>query len=173
MIKVRDALPADFAACAAIAVDSEIGCRYGFEASGLEAKMTSAQAAGAMVFVAENEAGADADSSDREGPAPASPAPRGLLGFAWVDPKGAFGSSPYLKLIAVDSSIRSSGVGAALLAEFERRTADRGRLWTLLVSDFNARAAAFYERHGYRIVGRIPDFAVDGVAEILMVKARP
>jgi ribosomal protein S18 acetylase RimI-like enzyme len=157
MIKVRDALPADFAACAAIAVDSEIGRRYGFEAAGLEAKLAAAQASGAIVVMAELD----------------EPSGCGLAGFAWVDPKGAFGSSPYLKLIAVDSSIRSSGVGAALLAEFERRTADSGRLWTLLVSDFNGRAVAFYERHGYRIVGRIPDFAVGGVAEILMVKARP
>jgi ribosomal protein S18 acetylase RimI-like enzyme len=156
MIKVRDALPADFAACAAIAVDSEIGRRYGFEAAGLEAKLAAAQASGAIVVVAER----DESAGD------------GMAGFAWVDPKGAFGSSPYLKLIAVDASLRSSGVGATLLDEFERRTADKGRLWTLLVSDFNARAVAFYERHGYRIVGRIPDFAVGGVAEILMVKER-
>ena len=90
-----------------------------------------------------------------------------------MDPKGAFGSSPYLKLIAVDSSIRSTGVGSALLAEFEKRTSGTGRPWLLLVSDFNTRAIAFYERHGYKEAGRLLDFAVQGVAEIIMIKPRP
>ncbi|MCX7028076.1 MAG: GNAT family N-acetyltransferase [Spirochaetes bacterium] len=156
MIKVRDALPADLTACAAIAADSEIGRRYGFEASPLEAKMAVSQASGAIIIVAERD-----ESSGG-----------GISGFAWVDPKGAFGSSPYLKLIAVGATMRSSGVGAALLAEFEKRTVGKGRLWTLLVSDFNTRAIAFYERHGYQTVGRIPNFAVSGVTEILMIKAR-
>ena len=158
MIQVRDALPADLAACAAMAVDSEIGRRYGFEAAGLEAKLAAALAAGAIIVVAETVAGAGngAPGSGTDG--------RGLAGFAWVDPKGAFGSAPYLKLIAVDSAARSSGIGAALLAEFERRTADSGRLWTLLVSDFNARAKAFYEMHGYSEAGRLADFAIQGVA---------
>ena len=95
-----------------------------------------------------------------------------LVGFAWVDPRGAFGSAPYLKLIAVDASARSSGIGAALLAEFEKRTAGQGRLWTLLVSDFNTRAQAFYASHGYREAGRLAGFAIEGVAEIIMVKAK-
>ena len=172
MIQVRDALPADLAACAAMAVDSEIGRRYGFEAAGLEAKLAAALAAGAIIVVAEAMAGAGngAPGSGTDGRGKDG---RGLAGFAWVDPKGAFGSAPYLKLIAVNSAARSSGIGAALLAEFERRTADKGRLWTLLVSDFNARAKAFYERHGYREAGRLPDLALPGVAEIIMIKARP
>ena len=100
------------------------------------------------------------------------PDPRGVLGFAWIDPRGAFGSAPYLKLIAVDTHKRSGGVGSALLAEFERRTLAIGKVWTLMVSDFNLRAIAFYEKHGYRKAGAIPGFAVDGIAEILMVKKK-
>ena len=176
MIKVRDALPADLAACASMAVDSEIGRRYGFEAANLQAKMAAAQAAGAILVVAEVEAedvAVVAADSARLVEAPMSDVPITIpAGFAWVDPRGAFGSAPYLKLVAVDSAVRSSGIGAALLEEFEKRTAGNGRMWTLLVSDFNARARAFYESHGYREAGRLSDFAIQGVAEIIMVKVR-
>ncbi|MHB9154052.1 MAG: GNAT family N-acetyltransferase, partial [Spirochaetales bacterium] len=79
----------------------------------------------------------------------------------------------YLKLIAVDGTKRSSGVGSALLEAYERRTATIGRVWTLMVSDFNLRAIAFYERRGYEKVGAIPGFSREGIAEILMTKQRP
>ena len=35
---------------------------------------------------------------------------------------------------------------------------------------FNPRARALYERSGYRFVGALPDYVVDGFAEHLMVK---
>jgi ribosomal protein S18 acetylase RimI-like enzyme len=96
----------------------------------------------------------------REGGAP--------LGFARFHPRGVAGS-PYLASIAVDPAARSRGVGAALLAAGEARFA--GERWMFLcVSDFNPRARALYERHGYRPVGNLPDHVVDGRAEILMVK---
>ncbi len=40
----------------------------------------------------------------------------------------------------------------------------------LCVSSFNGRARALYERHGYRTVGELADYVVDGLSEILMVK---
>jgi ribosomal protein S18 acetylase RimI-like enzyme len=95
-----------------------------------------------------------------------------VVGFAWIDPRGAFSTAPYLRLIAVDGSARGSGVGSVLLSEFEARTASVGRDWCLLVSDFNERAQEFYERHGYNRVGALPDFARAGITEILMVKKR-
>jgi GNAT superfamily N-acetyltransferase len=147
--------PQEFLRCAEIAAESEIGKRYGFSAAGLAAKIKAGVDSGAMVFVAESETGENR-----------------IKGFAWVDPRGAFGSSPYLKLIAVDASLRGKGGGALLLAEFERRTASIGRVWTLMVSDFNEKAVAFYQRHGYERAGLLPDFAVPGVGEILMVKRR-
>jgi ribosomal protein S18 acetylase RimI-like enzyme len=96
----------------------------------------------------------------------------GIVGFAWGEPKGAFASAPYLRLIAVSESSRGCGVGSVLLAEFESRTLRVGRDWCLLVSDFNKEAQAFYERHGYRRIGALEDFARAGIAEILMVKRR-
>jgi len=42
----------------------------------------------------------------------------------------------------------------------------------LCVSSFNHRAQTFYERLGYQRVGELPDFLVQGQAEILMRKTR-
>jgi ribosomal protein S18 acetylase RimI-like enzyme len=92
------------------------------------------------------------------------------VGFAWIDPRGAFSSAPYLRLLAVSQTTRGNGIGSRLLQEFEERTLYVGRDFCLLVSDFNERAIAFYERQGYVKSGALPDFACSGVTEILMVK---
>jgi GNAT superfamily N-acetyltransferase len=143
---------ADAPACAAMACRTEIGRRYGFEQGPLAETLAAAIANGGELFLAE------LDGT--------------VAGFAWVDPRGAFSSAPYLRLIVVEESRRRAGVGAALLAEFEGRTASVGRDWCLLVSDFNEEAQRFYERHGYRKAGALPDFARPGITEILMVKKR-
>ena len=161
---IDDVTLGDLDSCARIACESEIGKRYGFVRAALAEKMRAGLASGAIIVVAREDAGT---------PDAGGAAPRGILGFAWIDPRGAFGSAPYLKLIAVDTQKQSGGVGSALLAEFERRTLAIGKVWTLMVSDFNLGAIAFYERHGYGKAGSIPDFAIDGIAELLMVKNKP
>lgn len=149
----------DIDRCAEIACASEIGLRYGFERSVLAARIREALMAGAIMIAAREAAALSGDGAN-------------LVGFAWIEPKGAFGSSPYLKLIAVDESRRGSGAGTALLAEYERKTASIGRVWTLMVSDFNAGAIKFYENHGYVKVGAIEGFAREGITELIMVKRR-
>jgi len=143
----------DTAGCAAIVCASVIGERYGFQPDAMAETLRAALGKGGDMFVAEY--------SGR------------LAGFAWIDSRGAFSSAPYLRLIAVDETVRGAGIGAALLAEFESRTAGVGRPWCLLVSDFNTAAQAFYEKHGYAKSGLLPDFARQGIAEVLMVKKRP
>ena len=163
-LHIDDVTLGDIDSCARIACESEIGKRYGFERASLAEKMRAGLASGAIIVAAREGTG----MSDAGGGAL-----RDILGFAWIDPRGAFGSVPYLKLIAVDTHKRSGGVGSALLAEFEKRTLAIGRVWTLLVSDFNLGAIAFYEKQGYSRAGSISDFAVDGIAELLMVKKKP
>lgn len=169
----------DIDRCAEIACASEIGLRYGFEREALAARMREALISGAIMIAAREtdvpgghmsaaSSRRVAATTDIGGVAPIS----SLAGFAWVDPRGAFGSSPYLKLIAVDESKRGGGTGAALLAEYERRTAEIGRVWTLMVSDFNANAIRFYENHGYVRAGAMEGFAREGITELLMVKRR-
>src|SRR5262249_24371181 len=42
-----------------------------------------------------------------------------LAGFAWIDRRGAFGRSAYLRMIAIDPARRSSGLGAVLMGAFD------------------------------------------------------
>lgn len=91
------------------------------------------------------------------------------LGLALVRERGIAGA-PYLVSIAVAEGARSSGVGAAMLAFVEALFRPRYRHLFLCVSSFNARARAFYERHGYQAAGVLPDFIIDGADEVLMVK---
>ncbi len=157
---VMDGGVEDIPQCAEIACNSEIGRRYVFLAKDIAEKMSTSLGRGGMLLVAR----AACDEGN------ARDTPCAVAGFAWIEPKGAFGHAPYLKLIAVDEKNRSSGVGALLLAEFERRTAPIGSAWLLLVSDFNERAVSFYERHGYVQAGRLPSFAREGIDEIIMYK---
>lgn len=90
------------------------------------------------------------------------------VGFARLHPRGVAGA-PYLASIAVEPAARSEGVGTALLEAAERRF--EGARWMFLcVSSFNGRARTLYERHGFRAVGELSDYVVDGLSEILMVK---
>ncbi len=184
-VRIRAMRETDAAVCARIACESEIGARYRMRLDALEARLRSAAAGGSVVFVAECRGGGrhghlgnPVTGETEDGVDGLDGDPAGacrVAGFAWVEPRGAFGIAPYLKLVAVDPAIRGSGVGAALLAAYESSTAGIGAAHTLLVSDFNLRAIAFYERHGYRRAGLLPDFAAQGIAEILMIKpaARP
>jgi ribosomal protein S18 acetylase RimI-like enzyme len=90
-------------------------------------------------------------------------------GFALVNPRGVSGA-PYLAALAVASSWRSRGTGAALLEHCERHAALSSRHFFLCVSSFNTRAQAFYARHGYRQVGQFDDYVIDGASELLLYK---
>jgi GNAT superfamily N-acetyltransferase len=79
-------------------------------------------------------------------------------------------SSPYVKSIVVEEGDRGTGVGSALLAFAEDLFRKDARHMFLCVSSFNARARSFYERHGYRPLAELPDYVIDGAAEILMHK---
>jgi ribosomal protein S18 acetylase RimI-like enzyme len=91
-------------------------------------------------------------------------------GFAWGMPRGAFGRSPYLRLIGVRADAAGKGVGAALLGEIERRGAEEADDLFLLVSDFNQDAQRFYRRHGYEQVGALPDYVLSNVSELIFRK---
>jgi ribosomal protein S18 acetylase RimI-like enzyme len=90
-------------------------------------------------------------------------------GFALVNPRGVAGS-PYLAAIAVAPDRRSRGAGAALLAHCERWAAGLSRHFFLCVSSFNTRAQQFYWRQGFRQIGVLADYIVDGASERLMYK---
>jgi GNAT superfamily N-acetyltransferase len=94
-----------------------------------------------------------------------------VLGLAWAIATRALDRSAYLRLLLVAEGRQSEGIGAALLADAERRARAAGsRHFVLLVTRSNRRARAFYVRHGYRRVGDLPDFVRPRIGESLYVK---
>ena len=137
---------------ACIACQSPIGRRYTLIQETLSKSLLEAMAKGEILLVAKNESM--------------------IVGFAWIDPKGAFSSAPYLRLLAIDEKFRGKRVGSALLEAFEENTRYVGRDYVLLVSDFNDQAIRFYAKHGYEKRGSLPNFAREGITELIMVKKR-
>ncbi|MGH7896045.1 MAG: GNAT family N-acetyltransferase [Candidatus Binatia bacterium] len=124
--------------------------RYGRDAGALGRDLHEALARGEGLLVAE----------DGQGPG----------GVAWFLPHGTFALGAYLRLIAVVPGRERRGVGAELLAAFERSTAAQARHAFLLVSDFNLDAQRFYARHGYQRVGLLPGLVLPDVDEALFWK---
>lgn len=89
-------------------------------------------------------------------------------GFVRIHPHGVAGS-PYVASVAVAEDARGRGIGRALLDATEAGF-PKARYVFLCVSSFNTRARELYERHGYRLVGELPDYVVDGYSELLMAK---
>jgi len=92
-------------------------------------------------------------------------------GFILIHPYG-FAGSPYIASVAVAEGARGGGMGSQLVAFAERRMAAR-RFIFLCVSSFNRRAQELYTRLGYRRVGEIPDYIVEGHSELLLGKKLP
>ncbi len=86
-----------------------------------------------------------------------------------LHPRG-LASSPYIKSIAIADDLRSRGFGAALMDFAEDLFRSESRHIFLCVSSFNTRARVFYERRGYRAVGELVDYVIEGASEILMHK---
>jgi [ribosomal protein S18]-alanine N-acetyltransferase len=90
-------------------------------------------------------------------------------GFVLLHPAGVAGS-PYLASIAVAEEFRGHGIGQRLLDFTEDYFRPSSRHLFLCVSSFNERARALYERRGYRLIGKLDDYVIDGASELLMHK---
>lgn len=91
------------------------------------------------------------------------------VGFLWYALYGAFHSFPYIHIIAIKKEYRGQGIGQRLLKHFESNVVQSSKVF-LVVSDFNPKAKALYERIGYKEVGVLPNLYKDGVNEHLMMK---
>jgi ribosomal protein S18 acetylase RimI-like enzyme len=78
---------------------------------------------------------------------------------------------PYLQFLGVLPAFQHRGIGSLALSWFENE-AHAGRAQNLWVaaSDFNTRALAFYERHGFSRVATLEDLIIEGGSEILLRK---
>ncbi len=152
-IAIRPATEADLGPLARALAPLPLLRRYGFTDELLESRWAEAVRTGQDVWVA-------ARGEER-------------LGVCWFLREGTFATGAYLRTIAVAPAAQGSGVGALLLEAFESACPHPAGGWFLLVSDFNARAQRFYKRHGYREVGRLPDFALPGITEVVFWKFPP
>ena len=78
---------------------------------------------------------------------------------------------PYLQFLGILPACQDRGIGSVAVLWFERE-AGGGRAQNLWVaaSDFNVRALAFYEQHGFVRVATIDALVAEGVSEILFRK---
>ncbi len=76
----------------------------------------------------------------------------------------------YLELLAIAPWAQGNGLGGTLLAYLENVVFGRVKNLFACVSDFNQGARRFYERHGYKEIGPIPNLLIQGSAEILLRK---
>lgn len=90
-------------------------------------------------------------------------------GIILVDPNGVAGS-PYLKSIAVWPEFRDRGIGTELLSFAENLFRGISKHFFLCVSSFNKRAQEFYEKNGYKVIGELTDYIIEGESEILLYK---
>jgi ribosomal protein S18 acetylase RimI-like enzyme len=126
--------------------------RYGIEPESLERALCDGTRAGDAVLVAE--------------------ADGGIRGFAWWTPRGAFGRSPYLRLLVVANDAVGHGVGSTLMDAFETAAFAAAGDVFLLVTHDNDAARRFYQRRGYEEIGRLPDYVREGITEVVLRKRR-
>ena len=90
-------------------------------------------------------------------------------GVILLDPRGVAGS-PYIKAIAVFPEFRGQGTGTKLISFTEDLFRTRSRHLFICVSSFNHRARKLYEKFGFREVGELKNYIIEGASEILMHK---
>ena len=148
ILNIRPLAPTDIPGIASWVAATPLWQRYNVTQAGFAERLSSGLANGATIFVAER---ADA-----------------VLGFVWLVARGAFNRSAYIQLIGVRPDARTGGVGRALM-EFAEAQATTRDLF-LLVSDFNTDAQNFYVRLGYAQVGKIDNYVIQGVSELIFQK---
>lgn len=90
------------------------------------------------------------------------------VGFVWVVERGAFHRGTYVQLIGVKPEVRGGGIGRALMEFVATHSTSRDIF--LLVSDFNTEAQRFYASLDYHPVGKLDDFVVQGISELIYWK---
>jgi len=147
-LTIRPLAKADIAGIARWVAATPLWQRYGITEASFAQRFEDGLANGATIYVVE-----------RAGT---------VFGFVWLVERGAFNRNAYIQLIGVRPAARGGGIGRALM-EFAEAHA-RSRDIFLLVSDFNADAQKFYARLGYTQVGKLDDYVVQGVSELILRK---
>jgi len=76
----------------------------------------------------------------------------------------------YIQTVCIDARVRGQGLGSSLLEFAERRILRVSPNIFMCVSSFNEGARRLYDRLGYKVVGELTDYIVEGHSEILLRK---
>ena len=147
-ITIRSLAPADIPGIARWVAATPLWQRYNVTEKSFTERLSHGLATNAMIYAA-----------DRDGEA---------VGFVWLVERGAFNRGAYVQLIGVREEARGGGIGRALMEFVETHATSRDVF--LLVSDFNTDAQKFYTRLGYSKVGKLDDFVVQGISELIYWK---
>ena|SRR5688572_1083160 len=91
-----------------------------------------------------------------------------LAGFLIICMTGAFVG--YIQTICIQPDRRGHGLGSKLVEFAEQRILAESPNVFMCVSSFNQDSRRLYERLGYRVVGELTDYIVQGHSEILLQK---
>jgi [ribosomal protein S18]-alanine N-acetyltransferase len=92
----------------------------------------------------------------------------GLAGFLILCMTGALVG--YIQTVLVHPDRRGQGIGSRLVEFAEQRILSEAPNVFMCVSSFNHGARRLYERLGYKVIGELTDYIVDGQSEILLRK---
>lgn len=92
-----------------------------------------------------------------------------IVGFIILNMQGGF--IGYIQTVCVLPGMRGAGIGSKLLDFVEERVLRETPNVFICVSSFNTRALRLYRRHGYAVVGELPDYVISGHSEILLRKS--
>jgi ribosomal-protein-alanine N-acetyltransferase len=92
----------------------------------------------------------------------------GITGFLILCMTGALVG--YIQTVCVDPRMRGQGLGSTLLEFAEQRILRVAPNIFMCVSSFNEGARRLYQRLGYKVVGELTDYIVEGHSEILLRK---
>ena len=76
----------------------------------------------------------------------------------------------YIQTICIHPNRQGQGLGSRLVEFAEQRILEEFPNVFMCVSSFNRDAQRLYERLGYRVVGELTDYIVQGHSEILLRK---
>ncbi len=91
-----------------------------------------------------------------------------IAGFAVLQVCGTF--SGYIQTICLGEKFRNRGLGTSLLEFCEKRTLEFSPNLFICVSSFNEGAIRLYKKFGFKLVGELENFVVDGFTELLLRK---
>lgn len=93
-----------------------------------------------------------------------------ITGFIWYYLRGTFHHGGYIRLIGVHPDYHGQGIGTQLMQSAETSIMIHTPHLFLLSSHFNQQAHLFYNRLGYDLIGECPNFAQDGISEMIFYK---